>query len=239
MCWVTVVFLLAGSVCNADEHSEKFITEVRSRIAAIEKERTEVSKQVKAMESGRIVRTIDTPFTTLEVRGTTRYVWRTREEKDKAITQAKQRLESLAEPSRIVPTLPFANQFAVGMIGAMPETTSESVFVRIADTGTTTAQHTFYRCIAFQVLDANRVLVKHEAQTATFADQPAKVRSEIFLLNTSTAGMVDGQRIAVTGVHKVTGTHQYESTNGVRTVFAVESFDASDLIKQAKQQPAS
>jgi hypothetical protein len=46
--------------------------------------------------------------------------------------------------------------------------------------------------------------------------------------------MVDGQGIPVNGVYKVTGTHQYESQTGVRTVFAVEPFDASELVAKAK-----
>lgn len=229
------LLLSLASVCHADEHSDKFVSQVRERIAAVEKDRSELEKQLKAMSAGRINRNIDEPFVALEVRGAARYVWRDREVKDKHVAEVKQQLESLADPSRIISSLPLATQWAVGMIGNMIDSETGTTFVRIGETGLQSVQVTAYRCIAFQVLDEKLVLVKHESQTTGAVGEPAKVRSEIFLLKTPTSEIADGQQIAVAGVHKVTGTHQYKSAAGVRTVFVLEPFDADQLIKQAKQ----
>jgi len=233
---IAIALLLVGSTCFAEEHSDRFVAALRALIETAEKERDELTTQIKAMNSGRIDRRAKEPVVVNETRSGKRYTWRSREDKEKAVAEAQQRLESLPDPMAVLPKLPFANQLAVGMIGEMPETSTTQVFVPIGDLGTMAPQHTFYRCFALQVLDDSQVLVRHESQTLSpVVGGATQTKSEIFLLQAPTDGMVDGQQITVTGVHKVTGTHRYQSQAGARTIFVVEPFDASELVAKARK----
>ena len=231
---VVTALIVVGSTCMADEDAERFVSEVRVRIEEIKKERDELTDQIKAMKTGRVNLNLNGPLAVTDSRGKKRYTWRSREEKEKAIAEANQRLGMLSDPAAAIPKLPLASAFKSGMIGRMPDVHSSQVFVRIGEGGAMTTQCVLYRCIALQVIDDSNVLVRHESQTTSLAGVHPEVQSAIFLLRSPTKGMVDGQGIPVNGVYKVTGTHQYESQTGVRTVFAVEPFDASELVAKAK-----
>jgi hypothetical protein len=228
-----ILLSLSCSILRADEHEDRFIAEIQSRIAANKGESAKLEKQIKAMKAGRVVRGVSGAFQVVEARGAERYVWRSKEDKEKGVAEAEAKLVSLSKKESLIPDLPFAKSFSVGQIGNLPMQTTDSVFVAIGDTGTQANQTTFYAYKVFQVIDANNALILQEKGVATFADRQPETSSEVFWLAAKTAGMADGTRIALQGMHRVVGTRQYEAQKGPRTVFVVEPFDASDLIDKA------
>jgi hypothetical protein len=229
-----LIFLaLSCSILRADEHEGRFIAEIKSRIAANKDESAKLAKQIKAMKAGRVVSGVNGPVEVLQVRGVERYVWRSKEEKEKVVAEAEAKLARLSDKQALIPDLPFAKSFSVGQIGNLPMQRTDSVFVAIGDTGTQANQSTFYAYTVFQVIDGNNALIQQEKRVATFADRQPESSSEVFWLAAKTEGMADGTRVALQGMHRVVGTRQYEAQRGPRTVFVVEPFDASDLIEKA------
>jgi len=229
-----LIFLaLACSVLRADEHEDRFIAEIKSRIAANKDESAKLEKQIKAMKAGRVVRGVKGPVEVLEVRGAERYVWRSKEEKEKGVAEVEAKLARLSDRESLIPDLPFAKGFAVGQIGNLPISHTEIVSVIISETSTQTNQGTFYTYSVFQVIDGNNALIRHEKQVHTLAGRQPETSSEVFWLIGKTDGMADGTRMPLQGMHRVTGTKQYEAQRGPRTVFVVEPFDASELIEKA------
>jgi hypothetical protein len=231
--FLIALLLISCSILRADEYEDRFVAEIKTRIAANKDESAKLAKQIKAMKAGRVASGVNGPVEVLQVRGVERYVWRSKEEKEKGVAEAEAKLVSLSKKESLIPDLPFAKSFSVGQIGNLPMQTTDSVFVAIGDTGTQANQTTFYAYKVFQVIDANNALILQEKGVATFADRQPETSSEVFWLAAKTAGMADGTRVALQGMHRVVGTRQYEAQKGPRTVFVVEPFDASDLIDKA------
>lgn len=231
-----LIFLaLSCSILRADEHEDRFIAEIQSRIAANKDESAKLEKQIKAMKAGRVVRNVNGPVQVMEVRGGERYVWRSKEDKEKGIAEVEAKLARLADRESLIPDLLIGKGFAVGQIGNLPISHTESVFVRIGETGTMADQVTFYFYSVLQVIDADNALIRYERDVATLADRTSKKSGDVFWLVGKTEGMADGKRIPLQGMHRVTGTKQYNAQAGPRTVFVVEPFDASELIAKATQ----
>lgn len=231
---MTFVCLAIPSISYADVNENRFVEAIVENIKANRMAVEKLESEIKAMTAGRINRTIKKPFEQLETRNTKRYVWRSAEDKSKAIDHAKQQLAVLGSRESLIPRLPVGPQMKVGMIGKLPQNQSEKAVVIRNENVFEGTKTTVYRYTAFQVIDETNVLIKVEVNTLFFADSVSPEPSYFFWLKGPTSGMADGSPIELAGVHKVTGTTQYATTTGAsKTAFVLEKIEAGELLKRA------
>ncbi len=230
----TFVCLAIPSMSFSDESEDRFVESIVEKIKASNAAVQELESDIKAMTSGRVNRNIKQPHELIEIRNTKRYVWRSAEDKSKAIDNAKQQLATLGSRDKLIPHLPVGPQMKVGMIGKLPQNQSEKAVVIRNENVFEGTKTTAYRYTAFQVIDETNVLIKVEIKTLFFADSASPESSYFFWLKGPTSGMADGSPIELAGVHKVTGTTQYATATGAsKTAFVLEKIEAGELLKRA------
>lgn len=231
---MTCVCLAIPSISYADVNENRFVEAIVENIKSNKMAVEKLESEIKAMTTGRINRTIKQPFELLETRNAKRYVWRSAEDKSKAIDDAKTQLAMLGQRDKLIPQINIGPQMKVGTIGKLPQSQSEKATVIRNDTAFQGERTTFYRYTAFQVIDEANVLVKIAKTTVFFAEAAPPESSYIFWMKGPTSGMADGSPIDLADVYKVTGTKQYSTPTGASmTAFVLERFDADDLLKRA------
>jgi hypothetical protein len=178
---------LQGGTNDSDPEVEKFIARVTSRFKDVLDKKRQLGEQVKAMEAGRINKTLKK---NVEVIGK-KYIWKSQEQKEKALADLKRDLESEDE---FLPTLDFEGV----LIGKFPTNVLEG---RVSSN---------YEIL--QIVDGNNVLVKWNTLAyGPFADSTPNKATKIIWLVLDTAGKVDGQAIEPSGTFRRKGTKQYKT----------------------------
>lgn len=222
---ILILLGISGDLAYCDEPDSdvrEFLAKAKVLYAEAMTQKKLLTEQIKAMEAGRINKTLEKNYV---VTGK-RFVWKDAETKESTIQGFKQRLASLDRDESILPILDYPS-LRVGQIGKLPDNVI-----------TKTNQSSSYKVL--QIIDNNNALIEWNIWSdGTNSNSPPSKVSKVFWLKNDMTGKVDGQTFTLSGCYRVIGTKQYETTTGSNTVFQFESFDPSDLLSEIRNEPKS
>lgn len=227
-----VLALAVHPVLLADEHEDRFVSQMRIAIQEREAKHEELESHLKDLQAGRINRRMQQRETVTESRGRKRYVWNSPEAKEKAIAKVQQQIDRLGSDADLLPVLRIGGAVQVGAIGKLPEVVESVRHVLSGGEAVALPEHTIYQHRISQVIDDNNALVAQRRINSS----GTVTGTEVFWLVSPTDGAVDGSPLKMSSAYRVAGTRQYATAAGsAKTVAVLEPIDAARLIQRAKQ----
>ena len=222
--------ILLSQAIRADDSVNRLVSEINLAKKKAEEQKNALTEEIKAMESGRINKQLDSPYEVQKIRNKTVFLWQSKEAKATAIGNKKQKLASLSDINQFIPQL--RRSMKVGDIGRFPTMSGDIT----QNTGYA------YQYEVLQVVDANNMLVNWTTFSLALksyqrlGDKVSAEDSFSFWLIGPTAGFADGSKVSLTDAYKVIGTEQYATAIGSsKTVFKLEKFDTTEVIKNVQK----